>query len=130
MLNGEKRVKRGQEVDLHELAIEYCDLLGYEDDEDYEMEPEEVERLALLKELDEALGGNVLYYPNDASSLEVVEEGEEADFAMQWADALGLIDNQSPLYSHIDWEAYGNDLLSDFTAIEWNGETFQVRMGY
>ena len=58
------------------------------------------------------------------SGIFFINESYFEDYAEQYAYDVGDIREDSPMVNHIDWESYADDLKSDYTSIDFDGETY------
>lgn len=98
--------------------IEY--LEGLEDDE---IDDDEKDELKALKGLEEEAGTSEWGY-----GVTLIKESYFRDYAEELAEDIGAIsgDMQWPL-NHIDWESAANELLIDYSAVEFDGITYYFR---
>jgi len=115
-------------LDLRDLAKEYNDLADRKDDADDPLDDEEKERLAALTDLESELGtDNMAEYAENEPTMIPEEEFEE--YAQDFAYDVGFLfrDDSNPLMSFIDWEGWADYLKSDYTEVEFIGDTYLIR---
>jgi hypothetical protein len=116
-------------LDIRSLANEWEDLnTEIEDSEAQEEEPDEgdVERRDKLQELADELGYGDL---NDVleAGIDLIAEDEFEDHAREVAeDLLGVNTNDWPM-TCIDWKRAAEEMQTDYTTIEWDGDTYWTR---
>ena len=81
-------------------------------------EPER-EELEKLRVLETEIGREYMH------GATLISESYFVKYAAQYADDIGAIDrNASWPLTHIDWEAAAEELKSDFTTVEIDGDTY------
>jgi hypothetical protein len=103
-------------MNLRELAEELDELR-----EEFDLGVEGKERLEELSTLEKTLGGDLHAAANHGMSL--IAEGDFKQHAMEMAENLGHEINGWP-YDAIDWDEAADTLKSDYTAVEFDGETY------
>lgn len=106
-------------------SVDECLCEDY--DEDDGLDDDETKELATLTELLEELRGNGgneqwrgSWYP-----ITLVRESHFQDFAQQEAEDLGLINDDARWPANcIDWEQAANELLADYSSVEFDGVTY------
>ncbi len=118
-------------LDMYELAKEYCELVSEKEQVDEGDMPEDEfdrERYEVLKYLNDELGGDILSYPNRAGEIIIIEDNKKAlaDYGIQVASDMEYIADSCPLYSHVDWAAFGEEEIQqgDFQLVGFEGTDY------
>jgi hypothetical protein len=139
-------------LDLRELASEWRELvqemsgnvpntegmsLGELSDatERFLAQPEQAEQVEKYVELARELTANVDVGPDDLEwaadnyGVTLIPESGFQDYARELAEDIGAIDPQAgwPLHC-IDWERAANELATDYTLIEYDGDSYYYRL--
>ncbi|WP_454735415.1 hypothetical protein [Cupriavidus necator] len=111
-----------------EKQLEAEDSLGDAERDLREAESEFTEDLQEELKVLRALADQGEGYGDWSHGETLIHEDYFTKYAEQLADDIGAIDRNArwPL-SHIDWEAAANELKTDYTSIEFDGETFWMR---
>lgn len=113
-------------TELLELRERDALTTGEESEEIEDLEPldeEETERLRVLTELFEEIGEEAGHYGET-----LIPDWEFQRYAEELADDLGVVpDAQWPL-THIDWAAAAEELKVDYSVVEFDGETYYIRL--
>ena len=114
-------------MDIDALLNRKVELIDFRDDEDYEFQGYEEEELEQLLELESELG-MTLEAADQAGALFIDEDYFE-DYARELAEDVGAInsDFEWPC-THIDWSAAADELRSDYTEVEYDGNNYIVRI--
>ena len=88
-----------------------------------ELDESEQETLNALR----ALRYDAEGYSDWTSGAVLVRESHFVDYARQYADDVCALDSDSSMYPYVDWERWARDLRRDYTAVEFDGETYYVR---
>jgi antirestriction protein len=106
-------------IDTRTLAEELDELEGLEEDD---LSEDDRERMKALNELADEVGSE--FYHGET----MIPESSFKDYAQQLAEDIGAIsrDVSWPL-TCIDWEQAADELLHDYSSVEWENETFYVR---
>lgn len=120
MSTGTKEITNTEDtIDSRDIIdrIEYLEGLKSEADEDEKAE------LATLKDLEKQAGTSEWSY-----GVVLIRESYFKDYAVELAEDLGAIgsDTQWPA-THIDWNAAADELLIDYSAIDFDGVTYYFR---
>lgn len=60
-----------------------------------------------------------LYNHGSGYTPSIIVSGDSfTDYAREWAQGSGYIDNNNPLLDYVDWEAYADNMKQDFTEVE------------
>ena len=113
-------------MDIYELLNRKIELIDLRDDEEYEFQDYEQEELDELIELESEIGGlegcanNGVYF---------IDESNFVEYAKELAYDIGAINyiEEWPA-CHIDWEAAADALRQDYTEVEYDGDTYLVRL--
>lgn len=57
----------------------------------------------------------------------LIREDHFEDYAQDEAESFGYMDNDNPLLSFIDWSAWADYLLNDYSSIKIGDETYYYR---
>ena len=83
------------------------------------------DRAAELAALRDLAGQDISEWEDGAT---LIRDSYFTEYAEQLAEDMGAIDREcSWPVSHIDWEAAAGELLQDYTYVQFNGVTYQVR---
>lgn len=108
-------------LDSRDLQQEIDDLEA-EDSDDEPLEAEDVERLETLRDLAETVGGEWQY------GVQLIPERDFKEYAQELAEELDLINAEASWpYTCIDWDQATNDLRSDYSTVEFDGDTYLYR---
>ena len=116
-------------IDIRDVMarVEY---LADADDVDTDAESEDQQELASLTALLEECRGNGgdEKWRGDWYPLILVRESHFEDYAREYAEEIGAIDPKAtwPL-QHIDWEAAANQLLMDYSPVDFDGIEYYFR---
>ena len=86
-----------------------------------ELSEEEVERRSDLLVLQKEIGLEFRH------GVTLFTEQEAEDYFREMAEDCGMIDKSNNLGDYIDWERWADDCLSDYTSVDFNGETYYYR---
>jgi len=113
-------------MDIDALLNRKNELIELRDDEDHEFQDYEQEELDALLELESEIGSleecarNGVYF---------IDEDYFEDYAREFAEDIGAIESDASWpCTHIDWEAAADDLRMDFTEVDFDGQTYLVRI--
>ena len=113
-------------MDIDALLNRKNELIELRDDEDHEFQDYEQEELDALLELESEIGSleecarNGVYF---------IDEDYFEDYARELAHDIGVIsDDYAWPACHIDWEAAANELRMDYTEVDFDGQTYLVRI--
>lgn len=113
-------------LDLNDLADEFDELVEKLESEDFDIDDQtELRKLrALEKELDRPL--------REAAEDEpcLVAEDEWEDYCRDMAENCGYLDGKvrdNPLYQHIDWKSWADNVADDYMTVEYDGQTYYYR---
>lgn len=119
---------RGVIARIKELQEALDNVQSDRDEDDLQLELEDLtfgdqEELDALKALAEEAEG----YGDWAHGETLINKSYFTEYAEQLAEDIGAIDRKViwPL-NHINWEAAAEDLLQDYTAVDFDGITFYV----
>lgn len=119
------------DMDLDVWRKVWSAQMAYEDLEEArkalkDEDPDEVEELRILKELqDEAED----YCPDWRYGETLVHESYFVTYAQELAEDCGMVNRDVTWPNdHIDWEAAARELRMDYTSVDFDGETYLVRM--
>ena len=113
-------------MDIDVLLDRKNELIDRRDDEDYIMADYEVEELDALLELETEIGS---LEENARNGVYFIDEDYFVQYAMEFAEDIGVVfDGVSWPCTHIDWEAAADDLRADYTEVEFEGNTYLVRL--
>jgi hypothetical protein len=87
-------------------------------------EPEEQEELDALYALAEQSEG---YAPDWQYGETLIRDSYFQEYARQLAEDIGAIPDDLPNWVVIDWEETADNLLVDYTSVEFDGVTYWVR---
>jgi hypothetical protein len=107
-----------------DLYTEWQDLVTRVDD-DEETEPldeEETERCKILGDLFGEIGESAGIHGGT-----LIPEDEFASYAEDFAGDVNGVDMRAWPFNHVDWEAAGNALKSDYHEVEFDGTTYLFR---
>ena len=106
-----------------------CGSYVKESDENHEPDCEVLELQRLNALLDELRGNGGDHDWRDAwYPITLIRESHFEDYAENLADELGYMDkNTTWPYNHINWEAAANELLIDYSSVEFDGVTYYYR---
>lgn len=111
-------------IDLRDLNEEFEVLKEREADEDDELNEDELERLAALRELDNDLQDLASWAYNEPNAI---AEPEFEEYAEELAYDIGMVERDSQIANYIDWEKWARDVKYDYTSFEFEGRTYLVR---
>lgn len=57
----------------------------------------------------------------------LIPEGDFEDYARETAIDCGMIDARSRMASYIDWSKWARDCQSDYSVVDFDGETYYYR---
>lgn len=84
---------------------------------------EVIRRVAEIDDIEADLGGDLEALDGET----IIADSDFEDYAMESArDTLGVDFDQWP-FTSIDWESAAEDLQSDYTSFEFEGETYWYR---
>ena len=96
-----------------------------------------LERRALLEEWDDdngelkelkELASDCSDYSDWRDGVTLIRDSYFETYAQEFAEDIGAIDRTGGWPAcHIDWEAAGDSLKGDYTAVEWDGVTYWYR---
>ncbi len=111
---------------LDDLAKELAELEDENADEAVTLDEEGFERLEALRGLQAQLFNDDMaeYAENEAA---MIPEEEFVDYCQEFADSVGYLSDDSPLYYYIDWERWAKDIQRDYTKVEFEGDTYLIR---
>jgi len=113
-------------MDIDVLLDRKNELIDRRDDEDYIMADYEVEELDALLELETEIGS---LEENTRNGVYFIDEDYFEDYAKELAYDIGAISNDLEWpCTHIDWDAAADDLRADYTEVEFEGNTYLVRL--
>lgn len=114
-------------IDLHEYVREWRDLENSD-----RLDDDELERLGELRELGAAVTN--LANPKEVTLSDLEQAAEESptcireedfeDHAIEVAEELVDCDIAQWPMTCVDWERAANDLRSDYTSFDWDGQTY------
>jgi hypothetical protein len=122
-------------LDVKELAEELDDLRERRDYEPEEGDPpsdplddDEKERLSILEGLEKDLNSDLHVFAKNRDRY-LIEDGKEfEDHARDLHEDIDGHDRaQGWPYDYIDWERAAEALQQDYTAVEFDGETYYYR---
>jgi len=114
-------------MDISALLNRKVELIDMRDDEDCEMEGHEEIELEELFELESELG--MTLEAADQNGLYFIDEDYFVQYAMEFAEDIGVVfDGVSWPCTHIDWEAAADELRMNYTEVEYEGNTYLVRL--
>ena len=93
--------------------------------EGWELDDDEKEELKVLKKFAEEAEG---YSPDWNYGATLIHEDHFTEYAKRLAEDIGAVGAEDRWPgNHVDWEAAANELLIDYTAVEFDGVTYYVR---
>lgn len=107
---------------IHELAetLDYAVVDLTEEDFLLEWDSSDGERIKAIRNLKEEIGSSEWDY-----GISFIKDGYFVEYAEQLAEDIGAIDrNASWPLNHINWEFAAEDLKSDYSSVEFDGETY------
>jgi hypothetical protein len=115
-------------LDLRDLAEEYARLEERAGDADNPLDEDEQARLNALKDLQGQLFNEDLQEYGDNEPTLIPEDGFE-DYCRDFAYDVGYIEgnDDNPLHSFIDWEAWADSLRDDYQEVCFEGEVYLLR---
>ena len=114
-------------MDIDALLNRKVELIDLRDDEEYEFMGYEEEELEQLFELESELG--MTLEAADQNGAIFIDEDYFEDYARELAYDIGAIDSDTAWpCTHIDWDAAASELRMDYTEVEYEGNTYLVRM--
>lgn len=137
----DKMTSLEEEIDQVDASEDHEGVLGRLEQEKEELQEEieeveeyleafsdladEVEELQLLLELKEEVEG---YSSEWEHGVALIRQSYFETYAQDLADDIGAIDRNAnwPL-NHIDWEAAADELLHDYSEVEFDGVTYYFR---
>jgi hypothetical protein len=119
-------------LDLRDLAEELDDLKSRRDPENLDegeepLDDDEQLRLEILIDLELQLGMDLGEYGDNEPTL--IRSDSFVEYAEELAEDIGAIDRDAgwPL-QYIDWEAAADALRQDYTEVDFDGDTYYVRV--
>lgn len=117
-------------IDVRDVIERFEELENKRDDEDEEIEDWEVTELVTLKELLSDLEGNGgdhdwrgSWYP-----VTLIRECYFENYARELAEDIGAINRDATWPNNcINWEEAANELLVDYSSVEFGGVTYYYR---
>ena len=106
-------------LDVKELAEELDDLKAA----DEEGEEIDEDRLSELEDLETELG-DLHLASRDKEPF--VNDRDFREYAMEQAEEMGITTRGWP-FDYIDWDAAADALQSDYTSVEFDGQTYWYR---
>lgn len=113
-------------MDIDALLSRKNELIELRDDEDHEFQDYEQKELDALLELESEIGSleecarNGVYF---------IDEDYFEDYAKELAYDIGAISNDLEWpCTHIDWDAAADELRMEFTEVDFDGQTYLVRL--
>ncbi|MBV6514215.1 MAG: hypothetical protein FMNOHCHN_03805 [Ignavibacteriaceae bacterium] len=110
---------------IHELAKEMgCEVIDLEEDDfRQEWDGSNADRITAIQELESEVNSSEWGH-----GIEFIKDSYFAEYAEQLAEDIGAIDRNAnwPL-NHINWELAADELKSDYTSVEFDGETYWYR---
>lgn len=126
----DKLVPHMDDMDLDVWRKVWAAQMAYEDlcdaqqalkDED----PDDVEELRILKDLQEQAEG----YGDWRCGETLIRESYFETYAQQLAEECGMVNDDATWPNDcIDWEAAARELRMDYSAVDFDGETYLVRI--
>jgi len=114
-------------MDMSALLNRKVELIDMRDDEECEMNGSEEQELEELFELESELG--MTLEAADQNGLYFIDEDYFVQYAMEFAEDIGVVfDGASWPCTHIDWEAAADELRMNYTEVEYEGNTYLVRL--
>lgn len=112
-------------IDSRDIIARIDELEAREDDEDWPLDDDEGEELALLREF---AAETEPYCPDWRHGATLISDSYFVRYAQEFADDIGAVDAQAGWpNSHINWEAAADDLKQDYTEVSINGYDYWVR---
>lgn len=113
-------------MDIDALLNRKNELIDLRDDEDHEFQDYEQEELDALLELESEIGS---FEEGCRNGIYFIDEDYFVDYAKELAYDIGAVSNdiEWPVY-HIDWDAAADELRMDYTEVEFEGNTYLVRL--
>ena len=121
---------------LTEMATDRADLVDAVDDADSpeveatakrELVEWDDEHGEAYKALEEFCNEAEKYCDDWHHGVQLILEEHWTEYAEQLTHDLGALSRDMPTWVVIDWEATGENLKADYTAIEWGAYTYWVR---
>lgn len=112
---------------LEDMAHEVDATTADFDEDEQEQQCEELAQLnALLGDL-RGNGGDH-DWRGDWYPLTLIRESHFEDYAQEFADDIGAVNTEAGWpNNHIDWRAAANELLIDYSSVEFDGVTYYYR---
>lgn len=108
----EKEIIDSRDVDKR---IDYLESLD-------ELEDYESDELESLKQLKEDVGSSEWEY-----GLALINDSYFEEYAEDFAYDIGAVERDGPMEFYIDWEKWANDLQTDYSSVDFDGDTYWYR---
>ncbi len=117
-------------LDLEALAKELAELRERHLDSKHEwpLDGAEKERLADLLQLQgQFFNDDMAEYASNEAMM--IPEGEFEEYAQDFAYDVGFARraDTNPLHTFIDWSGWADSLKTDYTEVEFDGQTYLIR---
>jgi len=111
-------------IDTCDLVSELNDLEAEDGDGKDGLEAEEIERRDAIRELLEDIGSE------DDDGVTLIPEDGFVEYAQELAEDIGAVEDFSAWPATcIDWQAAANDLATDYSTVEFDGESYYYQGG-